>query len=183
MDPKQVRPDGEGVWRCGECGFEYNQSPAAVAIATANGLAEVQAALAQVPEAMRGQRPAREVWSVNAYMGHLADVGELVSERVRRIGTEERPFLLNQDQDARVADLGYDAVPANDSLVRLVPAASAFQLQMQSLPEGAWDRVGVHSTAGEVRMGQVAHDLPHELHHHAQDIRRIGRQLRDSNRA
>lgn len=177
MDPKQVVPDAQGVWRCTECGFPYNQSPHEVGAATASGVQAVQGALANIPENVRGRRPAPDVWSVNAYVGHLADVGELVTERVRRISTEDRPVLENQDQDRRVAEMGYDQVPADASMTRLVPAAEAFQRQMGSLPEGAWDRVGRHSVAGDVGLGQVAHDFPHELHHHAADIRRVGRQV------
>jgi hypothetical protein len=177
MDPTQVIRDENGVMRCRECGFSYNLAPEEIASRSGSGLAAVQEALATVPTAKRALRPSPQVWSVNAYAAHLADAAVVITERVRAITEQDRPPLPYHDQDQAVEEGHADEQPADASLIRLEGSVAGFRTLTARLAPEAWDRVGVHARAGDVTLREVAHDMPHELEHHAMDIRRVGEQV------
>lgn len=160
--------------QCRQCGFSYDLTRDEVADASTAGLEAVGTALRAVPVAARSRRPSPAVWSVNAYTSHLADAAGVILSRVRTIAEEDRPFLPYHDQDEAAAAADTDAIPADRSLERLRPAVEEFVIYLRSLPAAAWDRTAVHERAGQIRLRDIAHDMPHELHHHAADIGRVG---------
>jgi hypothetical protein len=174
MDPQQVIRGSDGIMRCRECGFAYNLERGEVANRSASGFSAVQAAVLATPDERRSVRPAPAIWSVNAYTSHLADAAAIINLRVRAIAETDRPELPYHDQDKAVAEGHADEIAATDSLQRLEESVQAFQWYLTALPAPAWERIGIHSRAGEVRLADIAHDMPHELEHHARDIRRIG---------
>jgi len=174
MDPSQVSRDESGVMRCRECGFGYNLAPGEIAERSRSGVGAVRAAIAGVPEASRHRRPSPGVWSVNAYVAHLADAAGVIRDRVRAIMELDRPALPYHDQDRAVEEGNADEQSADVSLRRLEDAVAGFQRLIMPLAPEQWDRVGVHERAGEVTLREIAHDIPHELEHHAMDIRRVG---------
>lgn len=177
MDPRQVVRDDTGMMRCRECGFTYALSPRDIGDRARSEYDAVAAAVASVPDTYRGRRPSPGVWSVNAYTAHLADAAEVITYRINAIAGGDRPSLPNHDQDAAVEESCADERPAEESLARLEQTVEAFRRSVEGLPDDAWDRVGIHSVVGEVRLREVAHDMPHELQHHAEDIRRVGRDV------
>lgn len=177
MDVNQVERDGDGVFRCRECGFRYALSPAEIARTCALAVRDVLDAAAAVPDSVRARRTAPAVWSPNAYCAHLADASELIEGRVRRIALEDRPLLPGYDQDGAAVEGDFDSVPMSSSLPRITVAVAHFVSLLNGLPVEAWQRVGVHEEAGDVVLRDVAHDMPHELLHHAGDLRRIGAEL------
>jgi hypothetical protein len=177
MDPSQVERDVHGVMHCRQCGFAYNLNQESVAAESEEGLREVEVALDGVPEAVRTERPEPSVWSVNAYAAHLDQAASVVAGRVAAIATQDRPQLSYHDQDAAVQEIDGDHVPADQSLTRLRGTVERFARAVRALPAEAWERVGIHERAGEVRLSEIAHDMPHELRHHAQDIRTVGEAL------
>ncbi len=177
MDVNQVERDADGVFRCRECGFRYALAPAEIAAACEASLGDVVAAAGGVPTALRARRIAPPVWSPNAYCAHLADATELIEGRVRRIATEDRPLLPGYDQDEAAVAGRFDEVPMAASLPRIEAAVARFTALVRSLPEDAWSRAGVHEEAGDLRLRDIAHDMPHELTHHAGDLRRLAEEL------
>jgi hypothetical protein len=97
---------------------------------------------------------------------------------VRRIASEDRPTLQSYDQDAAAERGRFDEVPVEPSLRRLEFAVGRFVELIGALPEDAWARVGNHEEAGAIALRDIAHDMPHELLHHAGDLRRLGDELR-----
>ncbi|GAC1462938.1 MAG: hypothetical protein NVS2B16_25840 [Chloroflexota bacterium] len=174
MDPQQVERDSDGVMRCQQCGFAYTLSPPEIIARAGSGLDGVVAAVQSTDASLRHRRPSPNVWSVNAYTSHLADAADVITWRVRAIAETDAPLLPNHDQDRAVEDGLADRHPAGDSLKRLEETVRAFQRYVLALEPGALHRVGRHSIAGEVRLSDIAHDMPHELTHHAQDIRTVG---------
>lgn len=175
MDPTQVMRDADGTMRCRQCGFTYDLTEVQVAEQANAGMEAVREAVASTPKERRAVRPEPSVWSVNAYTAHLVDAAGVIMWRVRAIAEQNRPTLPYHDQDEAVEQGREDEIPAEDSVEQLEPIVSEFQRYVVDLPEGAWDRIGVHARAGEVRLSEIAHDMPHELLHHARDIRREGR--------
>src|SRR5579884_4503438 len=119
MDPEQVIRDPEGRMRCRQCGFAYDLDPPAIAEATRAGLKAVETALDSVPESDRGRRVNSDVWSVNAYMAHLATAVTVITGRVRAIAEEDEPYLAYYDQDEEAEQRGTDSIPAGESLQAL----------------------------------------------------------------
>ena len=177
MDPTQVIRQPDGSLQCRQCGFSYTLTSEEVADSAGRGLVAVRAAVAGVPENAASRRPAPDIWSVNAYTAHLADAAGVIYDRIRLIAEQDRPLLPWHDQDQAVEEGRHDQTPAGDSLGHLEGTVRTFQEYVWALPRGAWERVGVHAKAGEVRLSEIAQDLPHELEHHAGDIRDIGAQV------
>jgi hypothetical protein len=178
VDPTQVLLESDGTYRCRECGFRYALSGPAIADTCSRALPEVREAALAVPDELRARRVAAAVWSPNAYCAHLADASELIEGRVRRIASEDRPALQSYDQDAAAERGRFDEVPVEPSLRRLEFAVGRFVELIGALPEDAWARVGNHEEAGAIALRDIAHDMPHELLHHAGDLRRLGDELR-----
>src|SRR5947209_2057612 len=178
MDPTQVIRDEHGVMRCRECGFPYDLSPGEVVQRARQALHSLQSAVEGVPPHLRSRRPQPDVWSVNGYTAHLADAAGVIGTRVRAIAESDRPPLPYYDQDDASSERDYDGQPAEQSLPRLSEGVRQTADYLAALPPDAWQRTGVHERAGDVRLVEIAQDLPHELEHHAEDIRRVGEQLR-----
>ncbi len=178
MDPAQVVRDENGMMRCRECGFTYGRSREEVVELTEHGLEAVRTALAGADSTRRHLRPDPLVWSVNAYVAHLADAAALIDGRIHQIAEHEHPELAWHDQDAAVERGRQDEQAAGESLSRLEHTVARFLRYLTDLPPEAWKRSGVHSRAGAVRLAEVAQDMPHELQHHANDIEDVDRQVR-----
>jgi hypothetical protein len=174
MDPQQVTRDPNGTLRCRNCGFAYNLAPGQIVDQAVVGLEAVIAAVASTRLDIRHVRPSPRVWSVNAYTAHLAEAMEIVSGRVRLMVEHDRPTLQWYDENETAERGRFDERPADQSVRQLEQEITSFIDYAGSLPPEAWTRPGIHSTAGEVRVSDIAHDIPHELHHHAADIRRVG---------
>jgi hypothetical protein len=174
MDPQQVVRGDDGIMRCTQCGFAYDLNAEETALRTKDGFDAFEFAVLAVPESVQSRRPSPNVWSVNAYSAHMAEAANVIYERVHNIAEQDRPELEWYDEDEAVQRGGYDSRPAVDSLEPLRASVTAFQRFLEALPPEAWDRVGIHTRAGEVRLSEIAQDMPHELHHHAEDVTRIG---------
>jgi hypothetical protein len=180
MDITQVFRESDGTFRCRNCGFRYALSGAEIVTTCTIAVVDVRSSALAVAAPLRARRIAPDVWSPNAYCAHLADASELIEGRVRRIATKERPFLPGYDQDAAAVRGHFDDLPVEPSLQRIDDAVERFIKVIAALPEDGWQRVGVHEEAGDILLRDIAHDMPHELIHHAGDLRRLGRELADT---
>jgi hypothetical protein len=174
MDSQQVVRGDDGVMHCTQCGFAYDLDSQETARRAGDGFDAFQFAVVAVPERLQPERPAPDIWSVNAYAAHMAEAANVIYERVRNIAEQERPTLEWYDENEAVERGRYDDRPAVESLEPLRESVTAFRHYLEGLPPEAWDRVGIHSKAGEVRLSEIAQDMPHELEHHAEDVTRIG---------
>jgi DinB family protein len=180
VDPSQVIRDSNGAFRCRECGFRYALSAGEMVDVCTDTVVRFRQAALAIPTELRGRRTAPAVWSPNAYCAHMADAAELIESRVRRMATEERPFLAGYDQD-QAAELGrFDERPVEPSLRRVDRAVAHFVALVSSLPGDGWQRIGAHEEAGDVKLRDIAHDMPHELTHHTADLQRIGAELQQA---
>lgn len=174
MDPEQVTRAENGVMRCRQCGFTYDLGLGETARRAERGLDAFKAAVLETSEGERSRRPSPDVWSVNAYTAHMAEAANVIYERVRNIAEQDRPGLEWYDQNEAVERGRYDDHPAAESLKPLQESVEAFARYLAALPEAAWERTGVHSRAGDVKLSDIAQDMVHELEHHAGDIVRAG---------
>jgi DinB superfamily len=109
----------------------------------------IRKALRGLSEKQLRARPAPGKWCILEIVAHLADGEVILGSRYRFIAAHDRPSLMGYDQDAFVERLG----PLNATAVDLVDdfamARAANLGLLERLPEGAWDRVGLHGERGE----------------------------------
>lgn len=175
VDPRQVRPDPDGILRCTQCGLAYELAPREAAAALREYGAALVAAVTETPEPGRDQRPDARTWSVNGYAAHAADVAGVLTARMRQVLDEDSPELDGYDEDRVARRGGFDDVPARESTVLLVERVADAALVLDGVATGddaerLWRRAGAHPSQGEVALWQVACDLVHELHHHTGDV-------------
>lgn len=140
------------------------QYPAAYA-AELNGL----------PTELYTWKPSAREWSLAEVMAHLADAEEIyLQDRLMRILTEDRPAIAGFDQDQYAVDRRYNEQDPLQSLARFAAANAAVVSLAWTTPEdGWWDRVGVHSEAGELSFRTMLLRLSGHHHSHLHQMRRI----------
>ena len=131
-----------------------------------------------VNQAIRGlndeqlqMRPVPGMWSPLEVVFHLADSEALFAERMKRVLAEDRPPLLFSDPDGCVAALAcHQRDAANEAaLIALLRRQMTSILRAQ--PDSAWQRIGVHNTAGEQTLEQLVKKAIHHLAHHLEILR------------
>src|SRR5438105_14758113 len=98
---------------CRQCGFTYNLSPAELISQSQIGLDAVERAIEEVPPDRLDRQPQPDVWSVNAYVAHLADASDVILQRARMIAEQDAPALPYHQQDQAAEEGGYDRIPAS----------------------------------------------------------------------
>ncbi len=116
------------------------------------------------------RRPAENEWSIVEITGHLIDKTEMWGERLRRIATEDRPFLPGFDQDAYVRDRGYQGQELESLLVRLTALSTALAGDLGALPAESWKRMGVHEERGQLSLGDACRIYAVSIPEHIEQI-------------
>lgn len=103
---------------------------------------------------------------------------------MRRILDEDVPQLQGFDEDELARRGRYDEVPAQRSVTQVAErsaTAVAVLEQVAADPDAdrLWRRTGDHSQRGQLALWQVACDVVHELHHHAEDVTTVARRVDD----
>lgn len=112
-----------------------------------------------------GFRYAPGKWSVREVLGHLSDTERIMANRALRIARGDRTPLPGYDENAYVADAGFDARTLRDLAAELSVVRRATLLLFGGLPEEAWLRRGV-ANGSEVSVRALACIIAgHEAHH------------------
>jgi hypothetical protein len=110
-----------------------------------NGVAVLQAALAQVPGDALRFKPAPDKWSVHEIVAHCADSETNAAMRIRYLVGEERPAIQGYDQNRWVRALSYETQSLELALAQVTVVRSWTAALLRALPEDAWARAGTHS--------------------------------------
>lgn len=118
-------------------------------------------------------RPSPEAWSVRDVVHHLEDAELTGAVRLRRLLTEEAPFLPAFDEEVYRRRLGYAARPIEPALdsVRAAHATTAEILDRLSAAD--WMRSGTHSEEGEYSLERWLLFHAAHTHEHAAQIRQL----------
>jgi hypothetical protein len=110
-------------------------------------------------------------WTVAQNVHHLADSHLNSFIRFKFVYTEDRPALKAYDQDvwARTAD--YD-VPISASLAILRGLHARWAALLRSFTDETWERVGIHSENGEMRLDGMLLTYHNHCHAHLVQITR-----------
>lgn len=114
-----------------------------------------------------------EEWSVRQIVHHLADSHMNSIIRLKLILTMERPPLQNYPQElwAELADV-YQT-PIEDSLAILRGLHHRWAVVFESLDEGQWQRIGIHSVDGEMSAHDLLVNYVNHCETHLDQIRRV----------
>ena len=128
--------------------------------------AEVESALAGLPEGLLRQPEAPGKWSLVEVVQHLADAELVWGWRLRLVLAHDRPALTGYDQDAWAQRLRYAAAPLDDALDQLRVLRRIHLRMVRALSAEQRARVGVHSERGEESVEHMmrlyaGHDLAH----------------------
>jgi hypothetical protein len=109
-------------------------------------------------------------WTPHEVAGHLRDSARVFTDRIERIGREDRPALPDfvPDEPARVA--GYRAVPPAVLLRELAAAQAELLRVVAAVDPGRLGAVGVHEVDGEVSLADLLAFLPGHQRDHAEQL-------------
>lgn len=110
--------------------------------------------------------PVPGTWSIQQIVAHLADSDLIAAYRMKRIIAEENPKLDLWDENAFVAGLRYQDLPAREvcELFRLNRIVLGHILR--GLPDAAFERAAIHQEMGPMTLGQFLRIYVNHLDHH-----------------
>lgn len=109
------------------------------------GFEETAALVRALGEARGQHRYAPGKWSVRELVGHLSDAERVFAYRAFRIARADTTPLASFDEDAYIANSGYDRRTLADLLEEFATLRRASLQLFRSLEPAAWERTG---TAG-----------------------------------
>lgn len=139
----------------------------------AEGVREVENALAGFPDSGLTAHPIAGKWSAREIVHHLGDSETNGALRLRRLLAEDHAVMQGYDQDVWAVRLGYnerDHGPAMDAF----RAARAMTLTLlRSMTEVDWRRAGWHPESGAYSPERWLEIYAAHAHGHAGQIRRL----------
>jgi DinB superfamily len=118
-------------------------------------------------------RSSPEAWSVRDVVHHLEDAELTGAVRLRRLLTEDAPFLPAFDEEVYRQRLGYAARPVEPALDAIRAAHATTGELLERLSAEDWARAGTHSEDGPYPLGRwLAFHATH-THDHAAQIRQL----------
>ena len=94
-------------------------------------------------------RPSPEAWSVRDVVHHLEDAELTGAVRLRRLLTEDAPFLPAFDEEVYRRRLAYAARPIEPALDAIRAAHGTTAELLDRLTADDWARAGTHSEEGD----------------------------------
>ncbi|MDT7687986.1 MAG: hypothetical protein QOJ70_1421 [Acidobacteriota bacterium] len=142
------------------------------------GYDEVARSLEGFPDDKLSAHPLAGKWSAREIVQHLADSEMTSAIRLRKLLTEEAPWIQGYDQDDYAARLRYnerDIAPALDALRG--SRSTTVQL-LDSMSDDEWTREGTHSESGRYTTEDWLRIYAAHAHNHAAQIRNLREALR-----
>lgn len=135
-----------------------------------NGPLLLRSVLSGMSSADLDATPIAGTWSTRQVICHLADAELLYADRFKRIIAEDNPPLRSMNPDTFAARLAY----GDRDLIVEVDTIDAIRRHMsgilQTLPESAFQRVGVHSDDGPLTLQTLLERVTRHIPHHARKI-------------
>ena len=130
-------------------------------------------ALAGVGEDESNFVPAPGKWTIRQIARHLTDTEIVAGMRLRQIIAEPRPLMALFDQDLWADRLLYNACSPFDSAAKFRVLRADMSAILESLPEAAFERVGLHPERGAGTLAEWVDRFGAHVEKHAGQIRRI----------
>lgn len=115
-------------------------------------------------------RPAAGKWCVKEVIGHVTETERIFAYRLLRIARGDETPLPGFDQDAYVAEAGFDRVPLETLAAEFQAVRQASLLLVEGLPAGALHRAGTANGAA-LSARAVVYILAGHARHHMRILR------------
>jgi hypothetical protein len=120
------------------------------------------------------RRPAPDEWSILEVVAHLGDTEERALGRVRRMLSEDEPFLAGYDQEALAVERRYNEMDPDAALGRFESIRGEHVTVLEGLDDAGWRRRGVHGEQGPIDVQLYeAHCAGEDVDHLAQIARLV----------
>lgn len=126
---------------------------------------DVRRVLGPVEEQRAGHRYAEGKWSIRQVVGHLADTERLFAYRALCFARGEQQQLPGFDENAYVAEGGFDSVPLGELVEEFCVAREGSVLLYRHLPDEAWSRGGL-ANQKVLTVRSLAYILVGHVRHH-----------------
>jgi hypothetical protein len=123
-------------------------------------------------------KPVDEGWSVKHALSHLVDTEDVIAGRIRRIVTEDNPFIESIDPTARLKQGGYLKRGIDDLFAEFEMNRNFGLTWLKTLSDEKLQRTGTHDEAGVISAANHAHQWAyHDLMHLKQIESMLGKLL------
>jgi hypothetical protein len=122
-------------------------------------------------------RPSASEWSIKEVCCHLRDFSEIGGERIRRMLSEDDPFLQAHDQEALARERDYQSEGMPLVLTALRAFSGGLAYLLENLGDEEWQRRGRHQERGPMSIAQYGQLLADHASEHLEQIRAVRGQL------
>lgn len=119
------------------------------------------------------RRPQPEQWSIIEILCHLRDIESVFAERFSKAAFGERPQFWMMDNERVAAALRYRDADVGAVLKEFRRRRDGTLSLLHALPQGAWQRTGIHPKRGEVTIERLAQALADHDQGHLERIRAL----------
>jgi uncharacterized damage-inducible protein DinB len=129
-------------------------------------VAQLKDSVAGLTDQQRRAHPVAGKWSVHEVVCHIADFEPISTDRITRIIALDSPSLLGADESEFARSLAYEARDFDEQMTLIEVLRSHTARILRTLPESAFQRVGVHNEAGPMTLEQMIVRVTKHLPHH-----------------
>lgn len=132
----------------------------------ADGASRLRAAASGLTNAQLDALPIAGTWSIRTIVVHLLHAELFLVARMLQAAAEERPTVMNWDENAFVTRLRYDAVPIDAALATFEGLRATTAATLAALDDADFGRVAIHSVAGPMTLADFVKKASDHLDHH-----------------
>ncbi len=136
----------------------------------AAGPAELRKLVAGLTAEQVRARPIPGTWSILEVVCHLADFEPVYLDRMKVILTQDKPKFFGRDENAFAAKFAYHQRDLAEELNVIESCRQSMTRTLRTLPAADFQRLGVHSEAGEMTLESLLRRVTNHVTHHAKFI-------------
>ncbi len=134
------------------------------------GPGQLREAIAGMTEEELCAAPVPCRWSTRQVICHIADFEPVYADRMKRVVAEEEPTLFGGDPNLFAAKLAYEARDLDEELQLIEAVRRHTGRILQTLPEDAFARQGIHSESGPLTLEKLLTNITRHIPHHIEFI-------------
>jgi hypothetical protein len=134
------------------------------------GIQTVRRAVAGMTREQLLARPIPGKWSTQEVVCHLTDFEPIMADRMKRVIAEDRPTLLDADENCFAAALAYHDRDVAEELEIIEHTRRQLARILHTLRSEALQRVGIHNELGPRTLEQLLTRATNHIPHHVQFI-------------
>jgi hypothetical protein len=106
------------------------------------------------------------LWSIHQIVIHLMDSDLIGTDRIKRLIAEDRPHVFGYNESKYVNNLFYHEQSVEDAMTMIDLNRKNFAKVLRKLPDSAFERIGTHSEAGEIKVESQIKKYNEHLDYH-----------------